>query len=121
MRKKDKEWLKEELELIHEEITDYENEHYKYIKLNHDYIELDIKYKKLVDMVYSKNTEVIIHDGKLYQVNNVTIEKYENGTETISVDGVKIEKHKGLYDNLSDGISNMYKNVRKLLFGDDDK
>ncbi len=114
--------LKMELEKANEEIC------YLRDKLNRpvpsvdfdlqaQYMLLQAKYKKLLNDITSKETEIIVYNGNVYRIKSIDYHKEASELDTINIEATNIPQEKGLINNLTDTFKDVAKEFNKMVFG----
>lgn len=114
--------LKRELEKANEEICYLRDKLNKPIAsvdfdLQAKYMLLQAKYKKLLDDITSKETEIIVYNGKAYRIKSIDYHKQADELDTIDIEAINVPQEKGLINNLTDTFKDVAKEFNKMMFG----
>lgn len=85
--------------------------------LQAQYMLLQAKYKKLLNDITSKETEIIVYNGKAYQIKSIDYHKQADELDTINVEAINVPQEKGLINNLTDTFKDVAKEFNKMMFG----
>lgn len=86
-------------------------------KIEADYVSLLAKYNDLLDKVTAKDTEIFVYKGDVYKVTSLMASKTAGELDKLNIDLVKVEKTKGLVDNLSDTMKSVAKTIDNIMYG----
>lgn len=114
--------LRKELEKANEEIHYLNNRLYRPsngvdFDLQAKYMLLQAKYKKLLNDITTKETNIIIYNGNAYGIKSITHTKNAEEIDYINLEAILVPKEKGLINNLTDTFKDVAKEFNKLMFG----
>ncbi len=78
------------------------------------------KYKKLLNDITSKETEIIVYNGNAYRIKSIDYHKQADELDTINVEAINVPQEKGLINNLTDTFKNVAKEFNKMMFGNEE-
>lgn len=85
--------------------------------LQAQYMLLQAKYKKLLNDITSKDTEIIIYNGNAYRVRSIDFHKQADELDSIEIEAINVPREKGLINNLTDTFKDVAKEFNKMMFG----
>lgn len=65
------------------------------------YMLLQAKYKKLLNDITSKDTEIIIYNGNAYRIKSIDFHKQPDELDSINIEAINVPQDKGLINNLT--------------------
>ena len=119
--KRENERLREEIKEKDKKILTLKMDICKYAQPNTDlnlkYMLLQAKYKKLLDDITSKETEIIVYNGNAYRIKSIDYHKQADELDTINIEAINVPQEKGLINNLTDTFKDVAKEFNKIMFG----
>ncbi len=83
------------------------------------YMLLQAKYKKLLNDITSKDTEIIVYNGNAYRIKSIDYHKQGDELDTINLEAINVPQEKGLINNFTDTFKDVAKEFNKIMFGNE--
>ena len=99
---------------------DIKNKHI--IELEKKLLEAKITNNALIEAITNKDTDIVIYNGDIYKISDLTYNKTAGNRDTLELELIKenniVSYNGGLVEIMNEAINNVGKTLNNVLYGD---